>query len=121
MVSCILPYYIHRQIYRCMNIYIQKYILTHYILYIFIHILIARTYIHTYIATLFQQHLRLRLRRIVFLPVAFLPFTFYFFLIGLVQYGRAAEECLFFENLFSMFPSRLGSLSTITIIFLHYR
>jgi hypothetical protein len=48
MVSCILPYYIHRQIYRCMNIYIQKYILTHYIL--FIHILIARTY--TYIHTL---------------------------------------------------------------------
>ena len=98
MVSCILPYYIHRQIYRCMNIYTYKHTniihtvhtnirkstrslsYIHIIIYLYIH---PSSYcIHTYIATLFQQHLRLRLRRLVFsqLLFYFLLLTFSFFL-----------------------------------------
>jgi hypothetical protein len=87
MASCILPHYIHRQIYRCMNIYIQTYIL--YIQTFENPLVHPSSYcIHTYIATLFHQHLRLRL---VFLRVDFLLFTFSLFLflnlIGLKIYN----------------------------------
>ena len=101
MVSCILPYYIHRQIYRCMNIYIQTYIL--YIQTFENPLVHSRTYILiAYIHTL--QLSSSSILWLVFLRVAFLLL-------------------FLFLNFFRVFiPSRLGySLSTITILFLQMK
>ena len=131
--------YIHTKIHTYKHLKIHSFTLvhTHYILYIYSSIFLLRIHtIHTtYIATLFQQHLRLRLRRLVFLPVAVLLFTFQFFLfldwaknithMYDINYDWAKNIThtygiisLFFENYFQ-FSSRLGySLSTISSLLL---